>query len=182
MYELFDFYKKQQQNSTPGATSASPSQTPPSSINTQQGQRPHFRSRPRGSCHIIPRSSQSSADDFSEMTIYFSEPQHIEEKTINENEVDSFDILNWWSKDGMRYRVLSETTRDILAIPTSTVASESTFSMGGRVLDQFRSSLNPNTVEALICSSDWLRSSTSFMLDGEDIPEEQLQLEFDEGM
>ena len=50
--------------------------------------------------------------------------------------------------------------KDILAIPVSTVASESAFSTSGRVVDEFRSSLGPKTVEALICAQDWLRSST----------------------
>ncbi|KAL8125550.1 hypothetical protein AgCh_013001 [Apium graveolens] len=48
--------------------------------------------------------------------------------------------------------------KDILSIPATSMASEATFSVGGRVLIQFRSSLNLQTVEALICTGDWVRS------------------------
>jgi hypothetical protein len=69
----------------------------------------------------------------------------------------SFDILGWWKGKSTKYYVLSRMARDILAIPVSTVSSESAFSTGGRVLDSFRSSLNSNTVEALICAQNWIR-------------------------
>jgi len=36
------------------------------------------------------------------------------------------------------------------------VTSESAFSAGGRVVDPFRSRLDPKMVEALICMKDWV--------------------------
>ena len=41
-----------------------------------------------------------------------------------------------------------------MVIPVSIVASKSAFSTGGRVLDPFRSSLAPKTVEAIICAQN----------------------------
>jgi hypothetical protein len=46
--------------------------------------------------------------------------------------------------------------RDILSIYVSIVASESTFSVGGYVIDQYRSSLKVDIVEALVCIRGWL--------------------------
>ena len=57
----------------------------------------------------------------------------------------------------MKYTILSKMAADILAIPISTVTSESTFSAGGRVIDEFRSRLNEESVEALICGGDRFR-------------------------
>ncbi|KAK1434583.1 hypothetical protein QVD17_00330 [Tagetes erecta] len=74
-------------------------------------------------------------------------------------ESENFTVLGWWKMRSPAFPILSLLARDILAIPISTVASESTFSTGGRVLDTFRSSLTPKTVEALICCQDWIRGS-----------------------
>ncbi|XP_050225706.2 zinc finger BED domain-containing protein RICESLEEPER 2-like [Mercurialis annua] len=74
---------------------------------------------------------------------------------------DGFDILKWWKLNSGRFPILSRMARDILAVPISTVASESAFSTSGRVLDCFRSSLTPKLVEALVCTQDWLRAETT---------------------
>jgi hypothetical protein len=49
--------------------------------------------------------------------------------------------------------------------PVSTVASESAFSTSGRILDSFRSCLNPEMVEALIWAQNWLMSSLNQLKD-----------------
>jgi len=46
-----------------------------------------------------------------------------------------------------------------LAMQVSTVASESVFSAGGRVVDPYRSSLDPDMVQALVCTKDWITAS-----------------------
>ncbi|KAL9170582.1 hypothetical protein ABFS82_04G154100 [Erythranthe guttata] len=75
-----------------------------------------------------------------------------------EKDVESFDLLRWWKENSIRFPIISQIARDILAIPVSTVASESAFSTSGRILDPYRSSLNPEMVEALVCCQSWLRS------------------------
>ena len=77
-----------------------------------------------------------------------------------EEDVKKFDILAWWKGKSTRFPILSKLARDVLAIQISTVASESAFSTGGRVLDDFRASLTPFMVEALVCTQDWLRRAT----------------------
>jgi hypothetical protein len=54
---------------------------------------------------------------------------------------------------------MSRLTRDILAVPVSTVASESAFSTAGRTLSPVRNSLGDESLQALICAQDWLRAS-----------------------
>ena len=69
-----------------------------------------------------------------------------------------FEILGWWKANSDRYLVLSKIARDVLAVPVSTVASESAFSTGGRILDPFRSSLSPLMVQNLVCAQNWLQA------------------------
>ncbi|KAJ4722279.1 Peroxidase [Melia azedarach] len=68
--------------------------------------------------------------------------------------VSCAEILALTARDAISFTI----ARDILAIPVSTVASESAFSTAGRVVSPHRNRLHPNTVEALMCSQSWLRN------------------------
>ena len=65
-----------------------------------------------------------------------------------------FDILTWWKSNGPKYPTLQRIARDILAIPVSIVASESSFSTSDRLLSPHRSKLHQKTVKALMCAQN----------------------------
>uniref|UniRef100_A0A803MZP9 BED-type domain-containing protein n=1 Tax=Chenopodium quinoa TaxID=63459 RepID=A0A803MZP9_CHEQI len=83
---------------------------------------------------------------------------YLEEDAYPESE--GFDILKFWHIE-LKYPTLQKIAKDILAIPASTVASESAFSMGGRVISPHRSRLHANTVEALMCLQNWIQGEYS---------------------
>ncbi|PKU72503.1 Putative AC transposase [Dendrobium catenatum] len=84
----------------------------------------------------------------SELELYLDEPNL-------DAEID-LDILQFWKGNQYRFPAISVMAHDVLCIPISTVASKSSFNYSGRLLDQYRSSLKPDIVEALVCSKDWL--------------------------
>ena len=79
---------------------------------------------------------------------------YLEEALVRGDE--NFEILSWWKTNSNKYHVLSLMARDFLAIPLSTISSESTFSLSGSILGDNRSSMIPQTLEALVCCKDRL--------------------------
>lgn len=90
----------------------------------------------------------------SDLEIYLEEPVYLVEKGLDEN----LDILAWWKLNSFKYPIVAQMAHDILAIPMSCALSESVFRIGSRVLDQYRSSLDPSILETLICAQDWLKN------------------------
>lgn len=94
----------------------------------------------------------SSTSSKSELEKYLAEDNEDMDKKIN--------ILVWWKDNSNRFPILAPLAHDVLAMPVSTVASESAFSTSGRILDDFRTSLTPFMLEALVCTHDWMRRAT----------------------
>lgn len=58
---------------------------------------------------------------------------YLEEPTLPRTQ--ELDIIHWWQYARMKYPTLRKIARDIMPIPVTTVASESVFSTGGRVIN-----------------------------------------------
>jgi hypothetical protein len=144
-----------------------------SSLASQQSQQSEGSCDSSSASNSIEVNSSSSMTEMERKLAEKEQRRKAKKAGIINNDVDrylqdaiegdddsNFDILNWWRVNGIsKYPILARIARDILAIPVSTIASESSFSTSGRVIDPFRSSLSPKMVEALICTQNWLRST-----------------------
>ncbi|BAT76315.1 hypothetical protein LR48_Vigan01g255600 [Vigna angularis] len=81
--------------------------------------------------------------------------QYLEESLLPR--VPDFDVLGWWKLNKLKYPTLSKMARDILSVPVSSVPPESVFDTKVKEMDQYRSSLRPETVEAIVCAKDWMQ-------------------------
>ncbi|KAL6509187.1 hypothetical protein OROGR_022497 [Orobanche gracilis] len=98
---------------------------------------------------VIEKSMEESCIK-SQLDIYLEEP------LLPNDPNTPFDVLKFWKENEIKYGELSLLARNILTVPLTTVASESTFSIGGRVLDKWKSAIFPGNLEALITSRSWL--------------------------
>nr|XP_027101863.1 zinc finger BED domain-containing protein RICESLEEPER 1-like [Coffea arabica] len=89
----------------------------------------------------------------SELVDYLDKPH----QPTGQNSKD-FNCLDWWKINRSAYPILSQLAADVLVIPFTTIASEATFSDGIKVIDSYRVSLAPETVQILMCAGNWYRN------------------------
>ncbi|KAJ4783290.1 Zinc finger BED domain-containing protein RICESLEEPER 2 [Rhynchospora pubera] len=102
---------------------------------------------------------------------------YLEEPVFKRKELD---VLTWWRENSVKFPILSKLAHDVLCIPTTTATSESDFSVGSRVLDNYQSSLRKDMIEILVCGGDWIRASTkseSHTLQEAAMSEENLEIQ-----
>ncbi|KAL0560344.1 hypothetical protein IC582_000745 [Cucumis melo] len=152
LYRLYDFYKSQHNHSTQiGYITDDLKQ----SNNVTREVEKDEEVNPWITFYAL-REEESSMEVEKDLTFYLSDKDVVDK--------DEFDIMYWRKMNGYKYPILSKIVRDVLAILISIMASESAFSTGGRILDSFRSSLTPTTVESSICTQNWIRGG-SVLLD-----------------
>ncbi|PSS20943.1 Zinc finger BED domain-containing protein [Actinidia chinensis var. chinensis] len=96
--------------------------------------------------YIMETTSQQSRSELD---------QYLEESLLPR--VHEFDVLGWWKLNKKKYPTLSKMARDILTIPVCTLGADSVFDTDRKEMDNYRCSLRPETLEALICAKDWLK-------------------------
>ncbi|XP_008792782.2 zinc finger BED domain-containing protein RICESLEEPER 1-like isoform X1 [Phoenix dactylifera] len=95
------------------------------------------------------QETSSSQPSKSDLDMYMEEAVHPSKEGLDDN----FNILAWWKFNAAKYPILSIMARDILAIPMSIVPLDSE----ARTLNQYLSSMDPMTVQGIICAQDWLK-------------------------
>lgn len=76
--------------------------------------------------------------------------KNLVELYLDEPRIDvmmKLDILSFWRANNFQYPELARIAGDILSIPVSSMASDSTYSVGGEVLDQYRNALKPDVLK-----------------------------------
>nr|XP_016458429.1 PREDICTED: zinc finger BED domain-containing protein RICESLEEPER 3-like [Nicotiana tabacum] len=92
----------------------------------------------------------ASSNGKSELDLYLEEPK------LDLEKFQDMDVVMYWKDHSRKYPDLSVMARDILSIPITIVASESTFSIGGHVLTKYRSCIHHENVQILVTTRNWL--------------------------
>ena len=152
-----------------GSSSSLPPIAPSSTQNMSYGDRIMMQRGKR------PRGTLGST---SELDIYLTTIFEFGDSNIGKD----FPVLEWWSRHASTFPILTAIAKQVLAAPVSTVAVEQAFSQGGNILDERRSSLAPESIEAQVCVDDWTRAELCQQKMKVDFNEESLDLTTDSSM
>ncbi|KAG7591764.1 hAT-like transposase RNase-H fold [Arabidopsis thaliana x Arabidopsis arenosa] len=102
-------------------------------------------------------------ESLSDFEMYMSDmktelDQYLEENLIPRSE--DFNVLSWWRVNSTNYPTLSKMAADLLSVPFSTVSPDSVFDTEVKQMDNYRTSLPGETLEALLCTKDWFKNGT----------------------
>ena len=80
---------------------------------------------------------------------------YLEEPRLGKKKNSKLEVLSWWKEHYNRFLELSLIARNLINIPITTIASESSFSIGKKFLTPYRSRLLPKNVEVTLCTKSW---------------------------
>ena len=93
---------------------------------------------------VVPKQKKSQLD------LYLEEPR------LDKKKNSKLEVLSWWKEHYNRFLELSLIAQNLISISITTIASESSFSTGKKILTPYRSRLLPENVEAMLCTKSWL--------------------------
>ncbi|XP_025981662.1 zinc finger BED domain-containing protein DAYSLEEPER [Glycine max] len=167
MYKLFDEYVSVKSSSSTASSSQQPTVEEDFSIEENQEMDDPYNE------YINYVSQNVNVNDKSELDLYLAETP-LEPKFF-----PKLDILSYWKDRQERYPNLCRLACEVLSIPITIVASESTFSIGARVLNKYRASLLLSNVQALILTQNGINGFEDIdEINGDVEKEEEVVLNF----
>ncbi|VFQ79488.1 unnamed protein product [Cuscuta campestris] len=95
-------------------------------------------------------SSGTTVSSHNELAMYQGVPCDYDDDDVD------FDVLRWWKRNEHMFPCLGMLARQVLSVPVSTIAVQREFSACRNILTDYRSCLNAESLETLVCNQDWL--------------------------
>ncbi|OMO74198.1 Peptidase C48, SUMO/Sentrin/Ubl1 [Corchorus olitorius] len=84
--------------------------------------------------------------------------KYLEEPIISSEFGDQFQVLDWWREHASEYPILGRMARDYLTMPFSAILNNGSSAVHEKAMmdNPILRGLDPLTIEAMICTKDWL--------------------------